>query len=98
MAEEPALRLLTEIAADLGETKGIVAEVRTELREHRHEDRTDLRMLGMRLGKIEERQAQRVALDEAQRHGEARRAGIMAAIVAGIVSVAGQVFPHWWGK
>jgi hypothetical protein len=88
--------LLLEIKGELGETIGIVSEVRTELREHRHEDRTELRFLGQRLGKIEERQAQVIAADDRRRHGEARRAGIVAAVIAGTISMLGQIVPHWW--
>jgi hypothetical protein len=94
MTDDPT-RLLAEIKGEVGETRGIVSEVRSELRDHRHEDRTELRFLGERLGRIEERQAQIVALDERRRHTEARRSGVIAAAIAGAIGLLGQLVPHW---
>jgi hypothetical protein len=83
-------RLLLDIKGDLGETKGIVAELRVELREHRQEDRADLGEVKARLGEIEARQAQTVGAEAMRRHGETRRAGIVAAVVAAAIGVLSQ--------
>jgi hypothetical protein len=94
MTDDPTRLLLIEIKGDLGETIGIVSEVRSELRAHVHEDRTEMRFLGERLGKIEERQAHSAALDSERRHNEARRSGVIAAVVGGLVALLGQLLPH----
>jgi hypothetical protein len=92
------LRLLMEIKGDLGETYGIVNEVRAELVEHRHEDRERLDKIDGRLGDIERGQAEAAGQARARERGEARQAGIIAALVAGAVTALGSIFPHWWSR
>jgi hypothetical protein len=91
-------RLLLEIKGNLGETHGILSEVRSELAEHRQEDRSRLDRIDGRLGTIEQSQAQMIGAAKAREKGEARQAGIVAALVAGVVSALGAVVPHWWGR
>jgi len=83
-------RLLLQIKGDLGETFGIVSELREGLAEHRREDREDLREVKERLAGIEKHQALVTGAEAARRHGETRRAGIVAAIVAGLIGMLSQ--------
>ena len=89
-------RLLLEIKGDLGETYGVVREVRHQLAEHRHEDRDRLDRIDTRLGTIEHRQAEAIGAARARERGEVRRAGIVAALVAGAISVLGEFVHNWW--
>jgi hypothetical protein len=97
MANEPEQqRLLMEIKGDLGETYGIVSEVRTQLAEHRQEDRERLDKIDGRLVTIEERQAEAIGAARARERGEVRQAGMVAAMIAGAISLLGQFVAHWW--
>jgi hypothetical protein len=94
--------LLIEIKGELGETKGMLAEVKgrvisveSELRGHRHEDRTELRRVCDRLDRIEQHQADERGARRVRAHGEIRRAGVVAALVAAATSVLGQFAAHW---
>jgi hypothetical protein len=97
MADEQ-LRLLMEIKGDLGETYGLVSAVREDLAAHRVEDREAISAVGDRIGALERGQAEAIGRVRAREHGEARQAGIVAALIAGIVSALGNLFPHWWGR
>jgi hypothetical protein len=84
MAEDP-LSLLVEITR----------ATRAELREHRHDDNTRLDRIDARLGQIEQHQARATALEEARRQGEVRRAGIVAAVTAGVIGLFGQAAQYF---
>jgi len=95
-------RLLVEIKGDLGETRGVVsviqadlAQVKTDLRDHRHEARTEIRMVAERLDHMAQRQAGTDAVNESRRHDEAKRAGAIAALIAGAITLLGNLVPHW---
>ena len=59
-------RLLLEIKGDLGETYGVVREVRHQLAEHRHEDRDRLDRIDTRLGTRPRRSVPRVPASAAR--------------------------------
>jgi hypothetical protein len=91
-------RLLLEIKGDLGETFGIVSELRTALAEHRQEDRADLHEVKERLTEIEARQAHAQGAAAARRHGDTGRLTLWAGAVSAAVSgLTGWLFSHWTG-
>jgi hypothetical protein len=98
MPDDPNARLLLEIKGDLGQTFGLVSAVRQSLEEHRREDREDLHEIKERVGQIEQSHARVLGAAQARENTEVRRAGIAAALIAGIVSLLGQIIPHWWFK
>jgi hypothetical protein len=87
-------RLLLDIKGEAAETKGIVSEIQIELRDHAREDRTELRFLAQRLDKIEQRQARASGADEARRSSDTKRAGLVAAIVAGTIGLVSQLVEY----
>jgi hypothetical protein len=91
-------RLLLEIKGDLGETFGIVSELRTALAEHRQEDRAALSEVKERLVEIEARQAHAQGAAAARRHGEGGRLALWAGGVSAAVSgLTGWLVSHWAG-
>jgi hypothetical protein len=94
-AGDPTARLLLEIKGDLGETFGLVSAVRQSLEEHRREDREDLHEVKERVGRIEQSQAEGLGATRARENSEVRRAGVVAAAIAGVISILGQLVPHW---
>ena len=96
MAEE--LRLLMEIKGDLGETKGIVSQMREEAIEHRDEDRASFGEVKARIGRIEQQQAEAIGAAQHRARGELRQAGIIAALISGAVTAFGNLLPHWWTR
>jgi hypothetical protein len=87
-----------EIKGDLGETFGIVSQLRTALAEHRQEDRADLREVKERLGEIETRQAHAQGATAARRHGDTGRLALWAGGVSAAVSgLTGWILSHWTG-
>jgi hypothetical protein len=98
MGETDPTRLLLEIKGDLGETFGIVSELRTALAEHRHEDRADLHEVKQQLAAIEARQAHAQGVAAARRHGDTGRLTVWAAAVSAAVSgLTGWLVSHWAG-
>jgi hypothetical protein len=95
---EAELRLLLEIKGDLGETYGLVSAVREELSAHRVEDREALGEVKERVARIEAQQAEALGAAKHREHGEVRQAGIVAALIAGAISLLGALIPHWGGK
>jgi hypothetical protein len=95
MADDPTTRLLMEIKGDLGETFGLVSAVRQSLEEHRREDRDDLREIKDRVGRIEQGHAEIIGAARGRESGQTRRAGMIAAVIAGAISLLGQFVPHW---
>jgi hypothetical protein len=91
-------RLLLEIKGDLGETFGIVSELRTALAEHRQEDRDNFQEVKERLGEIEARQAHAQGAAAARRHGDMGRLALWAGGVSAAVSgFSGWLLSHWSG-
>jgi hypothetical protein len=87
---DDALRLLIEIRGDLGETHGIVSELRGALADHRQEDRNSLREVRERLGVLEGKMVQALSAEDMHRRGETRRAGIIAAVISSVVALLSQ--------
>jgi hypothetical protein len=98
MPEAAELRLLMEIKGDVGETRGLVAAVREDLAAHRVEDREALGEVKERVARIETQQAEAIGAARHREHGEVRQAGIVAALIAGLISFLGAIWPHWGGR
>jgi hypothetical protein len=92
------LRLLLEIKGDLGETKGLLTGVRSDISAHREEERDRHEKIDSRLCSIEQSQAQMLGAASAHERGAVRQAGIIAALIAGIVTAFGSFHSSWWGK
>jgi len=90
------LQLLMEIKGDLGEAHGIAVAMRTELDKHWDEDRSQLARIDGRLNALERMTSENQGAARAHEKVELRIAGVVAVLIAGAVSLLGNLFPHWW--
>jgi hypothetical protein len=101
MSERTPLSILLAIEGRLGRVEGGQDGIKHQLEDLGDRIEAHFADDARRFGVLEQHDAARLADDRARGHGERRRAGVTAALVASVIGAVGQALQllllHWFG-